>query len=75
MPDGSRDDAIESLTTLGLDNHEVQLIETELPAGTKALMVYGSRARGDHQPQSDFDILRLSDEPHITFKLGRVAHP
>lgn len=65
--------AIQFLKGHGLNDDEAILLETCLPDGTTALMLYGSRARGDHEQHSDFDLLRLSIDPHSTFTLGRVS--
>lgn len=63
----------ESLEVLDLGHEELLMLLERLPARTLGLMIYGSRARGDHLPTSDFDLLRLSCAASPTFKVGRVS--
>ncbi len=54
-----------------------QRIAAEFPA--KDLLVFGSRARGDHRPDSDADVAVLLDGPHRPFldtklKMSDVAY-
>lgn len=63
----------EWLEGLDLEHDEVSMLLERLPAGTLGLMIYGSRARGDHLPVSDFDLLRLSRAASPTFKVRRVS--
>ena len=54
-----------------------QRIATEFPA--KDLLVFGSRARGDHRPDSDADVAVLLEGPHRPFldtklKMSDVAY-
>ncbi len=56
----------------------------------KQVLLYGSRARGDHQPDSDYDVLVVLDPPldywpeqkrlsllssELTFETARSEHP
>ncbi|HWJ96734.1 MAG TPA: nucleotidyltransferase domain-containing protein [Acidimicrobiales bacterium] len=44
-----------------------------LPPHCEAAMIYGSRARGDHRPDSDLDVLALVDSPRGSRSSGRVS--
>lgn len=61
------------LEGLDLEPDEVSMLLERLPAGTLGLMIYGSRARGDHLPASDFDLLRLARAASPPFKVRRVS--
>ncbi|MEU4162684.1 nucleotidyltransferase domain-containing protein [Actinoplanes sp. NPDC026670] len=63
----------ESLEQIGLHREEITSIIQSLPEDTLALMLYGSRARGDFVDSSDFDILRLCQRDFPTKKFGRVS--
>jgi len=45
-----------------------------LPAGS-TLLLYGSRARGDNRPDSDWDLLILLDKPSLTFRDYAYGYP
>lgn len=45
-----------------------------LPAGS-TLLLYGSRARGDNRPDSDWDLLILLDKPSLTFRDYDYSYP
>lgn len=45
-----------------------------LPAGS-TLLLYGSRARGDNRPDSDWDLLVLLDKPSLTFSDYDYGYP
>ena len=45
-----------------------------LPAGS-TLLLYGSRARGDNRPDSDWDLLILLDKPKLTFRDYDYGYP
>lgn len=62
-----------ALDSLELDPEERSSLITRWPEATRGLLIYGSRARGDYLPTSDFDLLRLTQEPYPTFKVGRVS--
>ncbi len=55
-------------------------IPTEVKATVKALepdaevILYGSRARGDHREDSDWDFLVLVDEPVTVARTDRIRH-
>ena len=40
-----------------------------------SLLLYGSRARGDNHPDSDWDLLILLDKPSLTFKDYGYGYP
>jgi len=62
-----------ALDSLGPDPEERSLLISRWPEATRGLLIYGSRARGDYLPTSDFDLLRLAQVPYPTFKVGRVS--
>lgn len=45
-----------------------------LPVGS-TLLLYGSRARGDNRPDSDWDLLILLDKPRLTFSDYGYGYP
>ena len=45
-----------------------------LPANS-SLLLYGSRARGDNRPDSDWDLLILLDKPKLVAEDYDVAYP
>jgi len=45
-----------------------------LPANS-TLLLYGSRARGDNRPDSDWDLLILLDKPKLVAEDYDVAYP
>ena len=45
-----------------------------LPAGS-TLLLYGSRARGDNRPDSDWDLLILLDKPKLSSQDYDYAYP
>lgn len=45
-----------------------------LPKGS-TLLLYGSRARGDNRPDSDWDLLILLDKPSLTFHDYDYGYP
>lgn len=63
-----------SLENLGLTVSEVRGVITRIASETVGLLLYGSRARDDSLPQSDFDILRYTTSwKSPTFKSGRAS--
>ena len=62
-----------AVDSLGLDREERSSLISRWPEATRGLLIYGSRARGDYLATSDFDLLRLSQVPYPTFKVGRVS--
>jgi hypothetical protein len=63
-----------ALETLGLTSHEVHGVLSRVASHTMGLLLYGSRARDDFLPSSDFDILRYTSSWNSpTFKSGRVS--
>lgn len=62
-----------AVSALHLHDDEASTLLHRMQGNTSALMIYGSRARGDHLPVSDFDLLRLSPSPLHTFRVGRVS--
>lgn len=68
------EEIIGALRAIGLIEDEVSCAAARIATKTIGLMLYGSRARGDHLETSDFDLLRYTsswDSP--TFKCGRVS--
>ncbi|QSE87462.1 nucleotidyltransferase domain-containing protein (plasmid) [Rhodococcus pseudokoreensis] len=64
----------EALRRLALRQTEIDGVMDRIVDDTIGLLLYGSRARGDFVPSSDFDLLRFTtawDSP--TFKSGRVS--
>lgn len=45
-----------------------------LPANS-SLLLYGSRARGDNRPDSDWDLLILLDKPHLSSQDYDYGYP
>ena len=45
-----------------------EIASKTLPANS-SLLLYGSRARGDNRPDSDWDLLILLDKPSLSFKI------
>ena len=50
------------------------LAAKSLPANSR-LLLYGSRARGDNRPDSDWDLLILLDKPTLSFDDYDVSYP
>ena len=45
-------------------------------APTATIILYGSRARGDHREDSDWDIIAIVDKPRLTLKeKGDIQYP
>ena len=59
-------------TRLSMPNEIIRSIPS-LPAETEALLVYGSRARGDSVEGSDLDLLALSTVSRPNIKQGNVS--
>ncbi|MFI5843915.1 nucleotidyltransferase domain-containing protein [Catenuloplanes sp. NPDC051500] len=66
-----RRDAISALLALNIPE-DIAMDFPHLPSDTEALLVYGSRARGDATPDSDVDILALVSNPRTTTYSGVV---
>ncbi|MGL5826787.1 MAG: nucleotidyltransferase domain-containing protein, partial [Nocardioides sp.] len=64
-------DAVDATLGLGLPAEIVTQFPI-LPADARALMVYGSRARGDAVEGSDLDLLALVDTPQVSTYAGDV---
>ncbi|MFI6306761.1 hypothetical protein ACIBCH_33160 [Amycolatopsis thailandensis] len=62
-----------AINELELNAEEKASLFERIAQETIGLMIYGSRARGDHIASSDFDLLRLSRFPFSTFKIDRVS--
>lgn len=70
----SRDTLDGALATIAVPQTDITKILDIVGEKTTGLLLYGSRARGDFLPNSDFDLLRLTtagDSP--TFKVGMVS--
>jgi len=52
------------------DNHWLYCLKADIQKiePSAQLILYGSRARGDARPDSDWDFLLLTDKPKVTFK-------
>lgn len=66
-----RDDVVDALLTLGVPADIVTDLPN-LPADTRGLLVYGSRARGDAVAGSDLDLLALVGTPRPSTYAGDV---
>lgn len=62
-----------ALASTGLATKEIDEISGHVADDTIGLAIYGSRARGDAVPTSDFDLLQLATHPHGTLKVGRAS--
>lgn len=62
-----------AIDSLNLEGDETPILLDRLAGRTQGLLLYGSRARGDHVASSDVDLLNLSPHPMSTFKAGRVS--
>ena len=51
-----------------------EIASKTLPANS-SLLLYGSRARGDNRPDSDWDLLILLDKPSLSFKDYDFGYP
>ncbi|MCS7481913.1 nucleotidyltransferase domain-containing protein [Umezawaea endophytica] len=58
---------------LELNSSEQSALLERISKDTQGLLIYGSRARGDHISTSDFDLLQLNKFPFSTFKIDRVS--
>ncbi|GAA1840955.1 hypothetical protein GCM10009836_20360 [Pseudonocardia ailaonensis] len=63
----------EALESIGVALSDITEIVDKISRNTSGLLLYGSRARGDYLPTSDFDILRLSFLGMPTFSVGNVS--
>lgn len=66
-----RDDVIDALLALGVPADIVTQVP-QLPEDARALLAYGSRARGDAVPGSDLDLLALVKRPLPSSYAGDV---
>ncbi|NYE36423.1 hypothetical protein F4692_001556 [Nocardioides cavernae] len=72
--DLSRDALGDALATLDLPPRDIASVLDRIGDQTSGLLLYGSRARGDFVPSSDFDLLRLTtDWNSPTFKTGLAS--
>jgi hypothetical protein len=72
--DLSRDALGDALATLALPPSDIASVLDRISDQTSGLLIYGSRARGDFVPSSDFDLLRLTtDWSSPTFKVGLAS--
>lgn len=55
-------------------NHIKQVAKKVLPKGS-SLYLYGSRARGDHHEDSDWDLLILLDKPTLAYHDYDLTYP
>lgn len=70
----SRNELAAALRSLDLDMVEVEGVLERIGERSLGVLLYGSRARGDFLPSSDFDLLRLTTDTTIpTFKVGRAS--
>jgi hypothetical protein len=67
-----RDDVVEALLTLEVPPDILAELPS-LPADARALLVYGSRARGDAVAGSDLDLLALVNTPRPSSYAGDVS--
>lgn len=67
----TRDDSVDALLELGV-SHDVLTDFPRLPSDVEALLIYGSRARGDALPGSDLDLLALVTKPRPSAYAGDV---
>ena len=63
-------DSLEAITAPALMKERMT---ARISADTMGLLLYGSRARDDYLPSSDWDVLRLSQAPHTTFSSGKIS--
>ncbi|MGW6697244.1 nucleotidyltransferase domain-containing protein [Nocardia sp. NPDC055049] len=69
-----KSELLSSLERLELTTTEIVGVMQRIESRTLGLVLYGSRARHDYLPSSDFDILRYTDSWNTpTFKIGRVS--
>lgn len=64
---------IQVLQRYGLDDSQVASARLHLPTDAIGVLIYGSRARGDALPESDFDLLVLVDRPRPTVRDGLIS--
>ena len=55
-------------------NNIKEIASKTLPANS-SLFLYGSRARGDNRPDSDWDLLILLDKPSLSFNDYDYSYP
>jgi predicted nucleotidyltransferase len=55
---------------LNVDVNFAQIIASKLPTGCKGLLLFGSRARKDFGPDSDIDLLALTDSSNASRSIG-----
>src|SRR5438309_943341 len=62
-----------ALRAKGLAPEWVPDLLANVPADAAGLLLYGSRARGDHRPDSDFDLLFLVPAPRKSVRTGPLS--
>ena len=56
-----------------IDN--IKMIASKILPANSSLVLYGSRARGDNRPDSDWDLLILLDKPKLSFQDYDYGYP
>lgn len=62
------------MTNANVIDNIKELASKTLPANS-SLLLYGSRARGDYRPDSDWDLLILLDKAQLTFSDYDYSYP
>lgn len=62
-----------ALASCGVPPELVALAKAAIPSDVRGLVLYGSRARGDHLADSDLDLLGLVDVPRRSVHRGLIS--